>query len=97
MMLCAVLLAACSRNAAVENQSRSSVSQPKQSQQGAEKMSVLEKAKQENPDTAAWLRIPGTEINSPVMQTANNEDYLKKTKKANMMFGAAILPIITAC
>lgn len=44
------------------------------------KLSQLQVAKQGNPDTVAWLRIPGTEIDNPVMQTGNNEDYLKKNE-----------------
>ncbi len=37
-------------------------------------------AKKDNPDTVAWLHILGTDIDHPVMQTANNEDYLRKNE-----------------
>ncbi len=30
-----------------------------------------------NPDTIAWIYIPGTDINYPIVQTTNNEKYLK--------------------
>ena len=32
-----------------------------------------------NPDTVAWIEIPGTNINYPVVQTTNNETYLSRT------------------
>ena len=43
-----------------------------------EKTTQLDLAKEENLDTVAWLHIPGTDIDNPVMQTSNNEDYLKR-------------------
>lgn len=30
-----------------------------------------------NPETIAWVYVPGTDINYPVVQTTNNEKYLK--------------------
>lgn len=38
----------------------------------------LGNAKRKNPDTVGWLCLPGTEINDAVMQTANNDDYLRR-------------------
>ena len=32
-----------------------------------------------NSDTVAWIEIPGTNINYPVVQTTNNETYLSRT------------------
>lgn len=32
-----------------------------------------------NPEIVAWIIVPGTEINYPVVQTADNEKYLKRT------------------
>ena len=32
-----------------------------------------------NPDTVAWLRVPNTTINYPVVQTTDNATYLSKT------------------
>ena len=32
-----------------------------------------------NPDTVAWIEIPDTNINYPVVQTTNNETYLSRT------------------
>lgn len=36
-----------------------------------------------NPDIVAWLTIPGTVIDYPVVQTDNNETYLKKDFEGN--------------
>lgn len=33
----------------------------------------------ENPDTVAWLYLPGTEIDDPVVQAADNDYYLQRT------------------
>ena len=32
-----------------------------------------------NPDTIAWIEVPDTNINYPVVQTTNNETYLSRT------------------
>lgn len=55
-------------------------SENQSSGEATSEISSLTLAKQGNPDTVAWLRIPGTEIDNPVMQTGNNEDYLKKNE-----------------
>ena len=38
----------------------------------------FEKLKSINPDVVAWIKIDGTTIDYPIMQTTNNEYYLKK-------------------
>ena len=38
-----------------------------------EKMLQLEELKKENNDIVAWLEIPNTKINYPVLQTSDNE------------------------
>ena len=43
-----------------------------------------------NPDTAAWLRIPGTEIDYPVVQTGDNEKYLNTDFEGNHSSAGAI-------
>lgn len=40
-----------------------------------------EKLKSINPETVAWIYIPGTNVNYPVVHTSDNEKYLKKTFK----------------
>lgn len=39
----------------------------------------FEELRRINPDVVAWLVIPGTSIDYPVVQTTDNEIYLKKT------------------
>ncbi len=46
--------------------------------QTAEKLSQLEEAKLSNADTMAWLNVGGTSINAAVMQTTNNDYYLRR-------------------
>lgn len=38
----------------------------------------LAAACQQNPDTVAWLTVPGTNIDGPVQQAADNEYYLRR-------------------
>ena len=42
------------------------------------RQSELAQAKGINPDTAAWLYIPGLEVDAPVMQAADNGYYLNR-------------------
>ena len=37
----------------------------------------LDALKKENPDTIGWIQVLGTDINYPIVQTDNNEYYLK--------------------
>ncbi len=39
----------------------------------------LEDAKSQNSDVVAWLTVPGTEIDDPVVQAADNDYYLRRT------------------
>lgn len=75
--LCLALFTGCAGRAA-DASAAGTASLPAQSTQ---QLSQLEKAKQQNPDTAAWLCLPGTDVDDPVMQTANNEDYLRHNEK----------------
>lgn len=38
----------------------------------------LAQAQAENPDTVAWLTVPGTNIDGPVQQAGDNEYYLRR-------------------
>ncbi len=38
----------------------------------------LAEAQKQNTDTAAWLTVPGTNIDGPVLQAADNEYYLRR-------------------
>lgn len=44
-----------------------------------EKMLQLEELKKQNNDIVAWLEIPNTQINYPVLQTTDNEFYMTHT------------------
>lgn len=40
----------------------------------------LTEAQKQNPDTVAWLTVPGTPIDGPVQQAADNEYYLRRNE-----------------
>lgn len=40
----------------------------------------LAEAQAENPDTVAWLTVPGTNIDGPVQQAEDNEYYLRRNE-----------------
>ena len=57
-----------------------------------EKMLQLEELKKQNNDIVAWLEIPNTKINYPVLQTSDNEYYMTHTyKKENSKDGSIFL------
>ena len=41
----------------------------------------LAAAQKENPDTVAWITIPGTNIDAPVQQYGDNDYYLRRDEK----------------
>ena len=41
----------------------------------------LAAAQKENPDTVAWISIPGTNIDAPVQQYGDNDYYLRRNEK----------------
>jgi len=50
----------------------------------------FEALRQVNPDVVAWVTIPGTVIDYPVVQTDDNETYLKKTFEGGESAAGAI-------
>ena len=55
-------------------------------------MLQLEELKKQNNDIVAWLEIPNTKINYPVLQTSDNEYYMTHTyKKENSKDGSIFL------
>ena len=42
-----------------------------------DRQAELAEARAKNPDTVAWLYIPGAEVDDPVMQAEDNGYYLK--------------------
>ena len=81
--LIAVLLlgtAACGRQEAAP--AAPEVTEPQQATGEAlptvDRQAQLADAKEKNPDTAAWLYIPGVEVDDPVMQAEDNGYYLNR-------------------
>ena len=86
--LIAVLLlgtAACGRQEAAP--AAPEVTEPQQATGEAlptvDRQAQLADAKEKNPDTAAWLYIPGVEVDDPVMQAADNGYYLQKDENGS--------------
>jgi len=46
----------------------------------------LEDARKQNTDVVAWLQLPNTKINEAVVQTTNNEFYLRRDVKKNYSY-----------
>lgn len=55
------------------------VSSSSQASSSSEADTRLEDAKSQNSDVVAWLTVPGTEIDDPVVQAADNDYYLRRT------------------
>ena len=50
---------------------------PKAVETDADVLDALDYYTQRNQDTVAWLRVPGTKINDPVLQSHDNFTYLR--------------------
>ena len=50
----------------------------------------LAAAQKENPDTVAWITIPGTNIDAPVQQYGDNDYYLRRDEKGNKNYHGSI-------
>ncbi len=50
----------------------------------------LEALREVNPDAAAWLLIPGTDVSHPIVQGADNDYYLKHSWARKWSSGGAI-------
>ena len=48
-----------------------------------DRQAELAEARAKNPDTVAWLYIPGTEVDDPVVQAKDNAYYLQKDENGN--------------
>lgn len=83
--VCMVAVTACNGNTVyLEEQLKGNSSNSADTELAQEKEpSALGLAKQDNPDAVAWLAIPGTDIDNPVIQTTNNEDYLRRNETGN--------------
>lgn len=80
IVLFLILLAGCASAPALpEGSAGASSSEPaEQTQTPADPR--LAEARTENPDTVAWLTVPGTNIDGPVQQAGDNEYYLRRNE-----------------
>lgn len=74
-----LLLVGCA-DVAVQPEEPVSVSNEAAEQLQAPADSRLAEAQAENPDTVAWLTVPGTNIDGPVQQAEDNEYYLRRNE-----------------
>lgn len=56
----------------------------------------LANTQEENPDTMAWITIPGTNIDAPVQQYGDNDYYLRRDEKELRITTAASMPTTPA-
>ena len=50
----------------------------------------LAAAQKENPDTVAWITMPGTNIDAPVQQYGDNDYYLRRDEKGGKDYHGCI-------
>ena len=74
-----LLLVGCA-DVAVQPEEPVSVSKEAAEQLQAPADPRLAEAQAENPDTVAWLTVPGTNIDGPVQQAEDNEYYLRRNE-----------------
>lgn len=74
-----LLLVGCA-DVAVQPEEPVSVSNEAAEQLQAPADPRLAEAQAENPDTVAWLTVPGTNIDGPVQQAEDNEYYLRRNE-----------------
>lgn len=58
-----------------------------------ERLAAVQK---ENPDTVAWITIPGTNIDAPVQQYGDNDYYLRRDERGPRITTAASMPTMPA-
>ena len=56
----------------------------------------LQVAQSNNPDTVAWLTVPGTDIDGPVQQAADNDYYMRRDELGKPSYEGCFLPIMSA-
>lgn len=84
LLTVAATAAACGKKA--EHPTVSEVTEPQTVGEvipAVDRQEQLAAAKRANPDTAAWLYMPGAEVDDAVMQAADNGYYLQKDENGN--------------
>lgn len=55
-------------------------------------VSAYESYRSKNSDTVGWIKIPGTQVNYPIMYSPDNNYYLKRTpEKVSSVYGSIFL------
>ena len=68
-------------SSASKSTAQAAIDVKKQAADFTEIQELLEYEILQNPDTAAWLKIEGTDINNSVLQSFDNVDYLRKNER----------------
>lgn len=79
-LLAALLLAGCAGTASRPASTAVSAVSNEEQQEQAPADPRLAEAQDTNPDTVAWLTVPGTNIDGPVQQAEDNEYYLRRNE-----------------
>ncbi|HJB22490.1 MAG TPA: class B sortase [Candidatus Fournierella merdavium] len=80
LLAAATLLVGCAGTASRPASAVSTVSNEEQQEQAPADPRLAE-AQATNPDTVAWLTVPGTNIDGPVQQAEDNEYYLRRDER----------------
>lgn len=80
-LLAALLLAGCAGTASRPASTAVSAVSNEEQQEQAPADPRLAEAQDTNPDTVAWLTVPGTNIDGPVQQAEDNEYYLRRDER----------------
>ncbi len=86
VLLALLLLGATACQQRQEVPTVSEVTQPQPTGEvipAVDRQTQLADAKAQHPDTAAWLYLPGAEVDDPVMQASDNGYYLQKDENGN--------------
>ncbi len=80
-LLAALLLAGCAGTASRPASTAVSAVSNEEQQEQAPADPRLAEAQDTNPDTVAWLTVPGTNIDGPVQQAEDNDYYLRRNER----------------
>lgn len=80
-LLTALLLAGCAGTASRPASTAVSAVSNEEQQEQAPADPRLAEAQDTNPDTVAWLTVPGTNIDGPVQQAEDNDYYLRRNER----------------
>lgn len=78
VFVCVVAFTACGTNTLSDSFAQTAASGENSTAPLPQSALALKTAKENNPDTVAWLRVPGTEIDHPVLQSTDNDYYLRR-------------------